>query len=191
MCVSYSLYTQLCRNIKAASVWELGQWLTSAFPSQQSSPVAEVWILHLDVFLETEAPVCQSVIQHQTRQPVPSTYSLPPSHICMKCLKMIFYTVSSQSGIFTSFPHSSHTTQGQNSVQLCPTSFVNMLQRGLLPREVSFTANYTWTCSAYLQRGATCTLIDKTQVVSKSQLRSCWSGSLTSIFRCAFTSLFY
>lgn len=94
---------------------------------------------------------------------------------------MIFYTVSTQSGIFTTFPHSSHTTRGQNSVQLCLTSFVNMVQRSLLPREVSFTANYTWTCSAYLQRGATGTLVDKTQVVSKSQLWSCQSGSLTSV----------
>lgn len=55
VCVFTQMDPHLCRNIKTASVWELGHWVTFAFSSQQSHPVAEVWILHLDVLLETEA----------------------------------------------------------------------------------------------------------------------------------------
>lgn len=58
---------------------EVGQWLTFAFPSQQSCPAAEVWILHLDVLLETEALMpCWSTCKPASNLAA-SSFPHPPS----------------------------------------------------------------------------------------------------------------
>lgn len=63
------------QEYKVASVWELEPQLTFALPSQQNHPLAEVWILRLDVLLETEAlmprwSTCKPVTKLE-RQPSP------------------------------------------------------------------------------------------------------------------------
>lgn len=74
------------QEYKGASVWELEPWLTFAFPSQQSHLSAEVWILHLDVLLETEA----LMPRWSTCKPVTNLegsrlhiYTRPPSAWCV------------------------------------------------------------------------------------------------------------
>lgn len=154
---------QLCRRIKAASVWELGQWVTFAFPSQQRHPVVEVWILHLDVLLETDSLMpCWSTCKPASNLAGSPSPHIPVPHPHDVFTKVPFHQAQSESCVYIilTFISRSPSPEFTDICSYCTSLpyFLRNHARGIC-RQVfadvsNFTVNYTRTCNDDKHRAA-------------------------------------